>query len=127
MSAQVAPGLGTPGDRDLLFQMFSNLLDNAVKFAPAGGRVALTAQAGPEGVEVSVSDDGPGVPAGERERVFERFYRVGGEHGPEGFGLGLSLVAAAARRHHARVRLEDAGPGLNVVIRFPVAPERPER
>jgi signal transduction histidine kinase len=80
--------------------------------------VALTARTGAGGVEVTVSDDGPGVAAAERQRVCERFYRIGGAAQPEGFGLGLSLVAAAAERRSAQVSLEDAGPGLRVTIRF---------
>ncbi|WP_068876609.1 MULTISPECIES: ATP-binding protein [unclassified Phenylobacterium] len=113
----IAPGLAIQGDRDLVFQMVSNLLDNAVKFAPVGGTVRLDAQAAAGSVVVTVADNGPGVPPEERSRVLERFYRSPGG-GAEGFGLGLSLVAAAAERHQAELRLEDAGPGLQVVIRF---------
>lgn len=118
LAATIAAGLAVPGDRDLIFQMVSNLLDNAVKFAPEGGRVALEAGRAGAGVEVAVTDNGPGVPPEERGRVFERFYRGGAGQTP-GFGLGLSLVAAAAERHGATLRLEDAAPGLRVVIRFP--------
>lgn len=118
LSAEIAPDLAIQGDRDLIFQMVSNLLDNAVKFAPAGGRVGVVAERRGAAIEVTVADDGPGVPPDERERVFERFYRSpGAEAG--GFGLGLSLVAAAAERHGATVTLGDAGPGLRVTIRFP--------
>jgi signal transduction histidine kinase len=90
-----------------------------VKFAPEGGRVQLAARREDEATVVSVADDGPGVPPEERDRVFERFYRAPGPGGADGFGLGLSLVAAAAARHRASIRLEDAAPGLRVVIRFP--------
>jgi len=117
LSSEIASGLVVRGDRDLIFQMVSNLLDNAVKFAPEGGRIALGAHPAGGGIEVTVVDDGPGVPAEDRNRVFERFYR-GGEGRVAGFGLGLSLVAAAAERHRAEVRLDDAAPGLRVVIRF---------
>jgi signal transduction histidine kinase len=117
MTAETEPGLTAPGDRDLLFQMMSNLLDNAVKFAPPGGAVAVRAGRIPGGVEVTVTDDGPGVPDAERRQVFERFYRSSRSQG-DGFGLGLSLVAAAAERHAASVELEDAGPGLRVRVRF---------
>jgi signal transduction histidine kinase len=113
-----APGLIVNGDRDLVFQMTSNLLDNAIKFTPAGGAVKVAARAVGRAVEVAVSDNGPGVPAEERPRVLERFYRGAAGDTP-GFGLGLSLVAAAAERHHAELRLEDAAPGLRVVVRFP--------
>ncbi|MBU2150595.1 MAG: HAMP domain-containing histidine kinase [Alphaproteobacteria bacterium] len=114
---RIAPDLVIDGDRDLVFQMVSNLLDNAMKFAPEGGVICLDGQPTPDGVLVTVVDNGPGVPEAERSRVLERFYRSAGSR-TEGFGLGLSLVAAAAERHHAELRLEDAAPGLRVVIRF---------
>ncbi|MDZ4370456.1 MAG: HAMP domain-containing sensor histidine kinase [Phenylobacterium sp.] len=114
----IPSGLAIQGERDLIFQMISNLLDNAVKFTPVGGEVRLESRATAQGVEVVVADNGPGVPAEDRPRVLERFYR-GGAQGAAGFGLGLSLVAAAAERHGADLRLEDAGPGLRVVVRFP--------
>lgn len=120
LSSDVPTGLKVQGDRDLIFQMASNLLDNAIKFGSEGGWVDLTARHVDGGVVVEVTDDGPGIPEGERDRVFERFYRAGGAEAP-GFGLGLSLVAAAAERHRAGLRLEDAKPGLRVVIRFPAA------
>ncbi|WP_293677314.1 HAMP domain-containing sensor histidine kinase [uncultured Phenylobacterium sp.] len=118
LTAEVPDDVAIEGDRDLIFQMVSNLLDNAIKFGPPAGRVALAARRVDGAVEVAVSDNGPGVPPEDRERVFERFYRSG--TGPAaGFGLGLSLVAGAAERHGAEVRLEDADPGLRAVIRFP--------
>ena len=116
LTLDVAPGLGVTGDRDLIFQMVSNLLDNAVKYAPAGGAVRLAAEPSGGGVSVAVADNGPGVPEADRARIFERFYRRDGS--TDGFGLGLSLVAAAAQRHAARITLEDAGPGLRVTVRF---------
>lgn len=114
---RIDPGLVVRGDRDLVFQMVSNLLDNAVKFTPPGGAICLQGRRIGAVVEVVVSDNGPGVPPEARTRVLERFYRGGS--GAPGFGLGLSLVAAAAERHGAELRLEDARPGLRVVIRFP--------
>ncbi|MBL8771280.1 MAG: HAMP domain-containing protein [Phenylobacterium sp.] len=118
LAIDVPPGLALQGDRDLVFQMVSNLLDNAIKFTPAGGAIRLAARRDAGAVEIEVADDGPGVPAEERSRVLERFYRGGGRDAP-GFGLGLSLVAAAADRQGASLRLEDAAPGLRVVMRFP--------
>jgi signal transduction histidine kinase len=114
---EVQPGLAVEGDRDLIFQMVSNLLDNAVKFAPEGGCVRLEGRTVAGAAEIVVADDGPGVPAEARERVFERFYR--GDSTAPGFGLGLSLVAAAADAHGAAVELSDACPGLRVTVRFP--------
>lgn len=124
LSSAVEADLAIAGDRDLLFQMMSNILDNAVKFTPDGGAVDVAARRAGRDVEVTVSDNGPGVPADERQRVFERFYRS--EAAPaDGFGLGLSLVAAAAARHGASVTLEDAGPGLRVRVRFPGRAQAP--
>lgn len=117
LTETLQPGLAVTGDRDLIFQMVSNLLDNAVKFAPEGGHVALEARMTARGVEVAVIDNGPGVPPAHRDRVFERFWR--GDDVAPGFGLGLSLVAAAAEAHGAAIELADAGPGLRVTVRFP--------
>lgn len=113
------PGLTLHGSRDLLFQMVSNLLDNAVKFSPPGGVIRLAAGRRERALEVWVEDQGPGVPAEERGRVFERFYRSPGSAAP-GFGLGLSLVQAIAEQHRASVLLEDAAPGLRAKVRFPL-------
>ncbi|WP_309087728.1 HAMP domain-containing sensor histidine kinase [Phenylobacterium sp.] len=116
LTETLQPGLAVTGDRDLIFQMVSNLLDNAVKFAPERGHVALEARMTARGVEVAVSDNGPGVPPAHRDRVFERFWR--GDDVAPGFGLGLSLVAAAVEAHNAAIELADAGPGLRVTVRF---------
>ena len=87
------------GDRDLVFEAIANLVDNAVKFTPPGGRVelALSARAGVP--HVSVADTGPGIPAGESQAVLRRFYRGDRSRRLPGTGLGLSLVAAVARLH----------------------------
>lgn len=118
LSSDVPAGLTVQGDRDLIFQMVSNLLDNAIKFGSEGGWIDLAAREADGRVVVAVTDDGPGIPEDERGRVFERFYRARGADAA-GFGLGLSLVAAAAERHRAELRLEDAKPGLRVLIGFP--------
>ncbi|MGA0608125.1 HAMP domain-containing sensor histidine kinase [Phenylobacterium sp. VNQ135] len=117
LTEAVEPTLAVAGDRDLIFQMVSNLLDNAIKFAPEGGRVSVEGRMTTGGVAVVVADDGPGVPPEAREQVFERFWRADGQ--APGFGLGLSLVAAAAEAHGATITLADNGPGLRVTVRFP--------
>lgn len=99
------------GDRDLLLQAVANLLDNAIKFTPAGGVVRLTARQDELGVEVAVSDSGPGLPAEERARATDRFFRADASRGTPGSGLGLSLVRAVAQLHGGDVLLEDAQPG----------------
>lgn len=108
-------------DGDLLFQMFSNLLDNAIKYTPRGGVIRLGAAKDGRQVSAHVSDNGPGIPADERVKAFQRFYR--GEASRSvlpGNGLGLSLVAAVVKLHQGEVRLEDNQPGLRVFIRLPV-------
>lgn len=106
------------GSRQLLAHALANLVDNALKFTPAGGRVEVRVQRESNGLSLVVADDGPGIPAEDRKRAQERFVRLAGsEHAP-GSGLGLSLVSAVARMHHATLQLEDNEPGLRVVLRF---------
>jgi signal transduction histidine kinase len=107
-----------PGDRDLLFQALANLLDNAIKYTTAGGLVEISVAARPGAVELAVSDTGPGIPASERRKVFERFYRLESSRETPGNGLGLSLVEAVARLHDATIELADNRPGLRVLMRL---------
>jgi len=109
------------GDADALSTLVSNLIDNAVRYTPARGRVdvATLAQAGT--VALTVRDTGPGVAEAERSRIFDRFHRgVGGERGS---GLGLAIVKRIAERHGARIDLAEGigGAGLGVTVRFPAA------
>jgi signal transduction histidine kinase len=118
LTAGVQDGLSLTGDRHLLFQALANLVDNAVKYAPAGGRVMVTVAAAGTGIAVTVADDGPGIPADAREKVLERFVRLDATRSTPGNGLGLSLVQAVARLHGARLVLEDNEPGLKVTLGF---------
>lgn len=109
------------GDPELVQQAIANLLDNAVKFSPDGGRVLLSGAASPGGIEVTVEDEGPGIPAGDLGRVTERFYRGDDARNTPGSGLGLALVAAVAQLHGGMLRLETASgqperPGLRAVL-----------
>jgi signal transduction histidine kinase len=106
------------GNRQLLAQALSNLLDNALKYTPAGGHIELTVTQEAGVPVVSVADSGPGIPADQCERVLERFVRLDGARGTPGNGLGLSLVKAVAQRHHATLELTDNQPGLRVSLRF---------
>jgi signal transduction histidine kinase len=110
----IADGLQVAGDRDLLFQSVCNLLDNAIKYTPQGGRILVAALRRNAHVELTVTDNGVGIPAEHRGKVSERFYRVPATAGEPGAGLGLSLVAAVADRHHSMLTFEDAAPGLTV-------------
>lgn len=107
------------GDRELLTQMFANLIENAMRHCPRGSRIELDLRAGADGIVVSVADNGPGVPEEEREKVFRRLHRLEKSRSSPGTGLGLSLVKAIAELHDGSIRLEDAGPGLRVVATFP--------
>ncbi|MGO4325761.1 ATP-binding protein [Cupriavidus sp. 2TAF22] len=109
------------GDPDALRILLTNLVDNALRYVPAGGRVDVQVAADGSGAaELVVRDDGPGIAADERARVFDRFYRVP-EAPTGGSGLGLAIVAEIAQSHGARVALEDAAPGLRVRVAFPAA------
>jgi len=108
------------GDRDQLFQMLVNLLDNALKHAPAGSEVGLSLTAG-EAAVLYVDDEGPGIPEADRERVFDRFQRLEAHRGTAGSGLGLSLVRAIVHRHGGRIELIERAPGLRVQVVLPLA------
>ena len=107
------------GDRDLLFQALANLVDNAVKYTPAGGTVQIHAGFDHGAARLLVEDTGPGIPQAFRDRVFQRFFRIDPSRKTPGSGLGLSLVAAVAALHDMAVGLDDARPGLRVTLRFP--------
>ena len=106
------------GDRDLLFDAIANLVDNAIKHGRAGGQVTVASETVEGRPVISVADDGPGIPTGQREHVFKRFYRLEASRYTPGNGLGLSLVAAVAHLHGARVELLDNAPGLKFRLLF---------
>lgn len=114
LEGTIAPGITVKGHRQLLGQALSNLLDNAIKYSPAGGRISFDLAATADGgAKLSVADSGPGIPAEDRERVLERFVRLDVSRGTPGSGLGLSLVAAVAKLHGTNLILEDNAPGLD--------------
>jgi signal transduction histidine kinase len=103
-------------DRELLFEAVGNLVGNAIKFTPTGGRIQLALKSSARGPAIEVSDNGPGVPEEEREVVVQRFYRGRHSQGTPGSGLGLSIVCAIARLHDFRLQLTDAQPGLQATL-----------
>lgn len=107
-----------PGDRDLLFQAFANLLDNAIKYTPPQGYIKVDLSLHSEQPWVTFTDSGPGIPEQERDKVLRRFYRLERSRGTPGNGLGLSLVAAVAKLHEMKLRMENNAPGLRVVLEF---------
>ncbi len=114
--ATEAGSVAVYGDRDLLLEATVNLVDNAVKFTPAGGRVWLAALATPSGPVLRVSDTGPGIEENERAAVLRRFYRADKSRSTEGTGLGLSLVAAIARMHGFSLNIRGGDPGCVVEL-----------
>jgi signal transduction histidine kinase len=112
------------GDRQLLVQLFSNLIENAIVHTPRGTRIRLSLSRTEGNAVARVSDDGPGVPREEHDRLFRRLYRREASRSRPGYGLGLSLVAAIAELHGAAIRLVDGvRPGLTVEISFPLTSE----
>ncbi len=109
------------GDRESLSRMIQNLVDNAIKFSPSGAEVEVGVSSGAAGLIVSVADRGPGIPAAERDRVFERFYKVDrARGGPGGTGLGLSIARHIAERHGGRIWVEGReGGGSTFVAELP--------
>ena len=107
------------GDGDLLTQMTVNLVENALRHTPRGCTVRLSALRTADGAVLSVADDGPGVPAADRERLFDRFYRLERSRSTPGSGLGLALVQAVARLHRGEISLGDRKPGLEARIVIP--------
>ena len=111
-----------PGDRRRLAQVARNLLDNAVKFSPEGGRVELRAFAEPGRAGFSVADDGPGIPKAERDRIFQRFYQIDRSRSKTrpGSGLGLSIVKHLVHLHGGSIEVEgNVGAGSRFVVRLP--------
>ena len=119
LSSRLGDAVRIRGDRDLLFQAIANLLDNAIKFSPRGGTVAIAARGLENRAEVTVADSGPGVPDALKDRVVERFFRIEASRNAPGAGLGLSLVAAVAERHGGSLELADNHPGLRATLTLP--------
>ena len=128
-AAEFSRDLQVRGNREFLAQALANILDNAVKYTPSGGAIMLRVRRRSSGeVEYSVTDTGPGVPEGDRERVVQRFVRLENSRNQPGAGLGLSLVVAVAEAHGGRLELDEGpgkvgemGPGLRVALILPRA------
>jgi len=126
-AAEFTKDLQARGNREFLAQALANILDNAVKYTPAGGAIMLRVRRRSSGeIEFSVTDTGPGVPEADRERVVERFVRLENSRNEPGAGLGLSLVGAVAEAHGGRLELAEGpgkvgemGPGLRVALVLP--------
>lgn len=118
---EVPPGVAVYGDPELLTLCLSNLLENANLHTPAGSAVSILLRRDGGKVELAVCDNGRGVPAHLREKIFERFFRVDPSRTTTGSGLGLSIVAAVADLHAGRVFAEDNRPGLRIGMSFNIS------
>jgi signal transduction histidine kinase len=121
LDLQVPDSLEVFGDRDLIQQAVANLLDNAIKFSPSGGKIVLAASKVERQVLITVSDQGVGIPEEDRQRATERFFRGERARSTPGSGLGLALVQAVATLHDGSILLEDANPGVRAMLRLSAA------
>ena len=117
MAVEVSGRVTMRGDIDLMREAISNLVDNAIKFTPEGGKVRVEAGNVEGSPRLAVSDTGRGVPADERGRIFRRFYRGESAQEAAGHGLGLSIVQAIANLHGFQLAVEDNHPGARFVMR----------
>ncbi len=133
--SEIEEGLFIRADQGLLAQALSNIIDNALKYTPAGGAVVLRLRKQRDGrVAISVTDTGPGVPEDKRDAIFKRFVRLEESRTQAGSGLGLALVSAVAKAHGAELVIsdgagvgEEGGPGLHIALIFPPVRERKNR
>lgn len=103
------------GDRDLLFQAFANVLDNAVKFTPTDGTVRVKLRRNDNGITIEISDSGAGITEEDKAKIFNRFYRGEKCRSTSGTGLGLSLVSAVITLHGGEITVENTNPGLKII------------
>jgi signal transduction histidine kinase len=121
LSTDITDGLSVNGDRELLSQMFVNIIENAIHHSPSGSRIFITARSKGLGCsEVYISDNGPGIPSDEHERVLRRFVKLDASRHRLGTGLGLPLAVAVAELHNGIINLSDNDPGLRVAIALPI-------
>ena len=125
LEIEVPPGLpAVQGDASLLRDVLQNLLDNAIQYTPAGGHVHVTAEAKGREAVITVSDTGIGIPTSDRERIFERFYRVDAARSREagGTGLGLSIAKHIVEAHNGRLWVDSViGEGSKFSFSIPIA------
>ena len=119
----IQPELSLEGDPLLLQILINNLIDNAIKYSPKSGKISVILKQGNGTIDLSVMDEGPGIPDSEKERIFERFYRIGNEsvRKTKGTGLGLYLCKKIARDHNAYISVTNLSPtGSNFTIHFSI-------
>ncbi|MCY4227784.1 MAG: HAMP domain-containing sensor histidine kinase [Gammaproteobacteria bacterium] len=120
LEASIEPGVKTHGDRNLLFQAFANILENAIKYTPEHGKISISLRLSENRVTVIIADNGPGIPETQKEGIFVRFYRLDQSRNSPGSGLGLSMTKAIINLHKGSVEPENNEPGMRMVVRIPV-------
>ena len=118
-AASIEPDLDIMGNRQLIAQAITNLLDNAVKYTPSGGNIRLSAEKRGDNILINVADNGKGIPPDKRDDVLKRFVRLDSARSTPGNGLGLSLVSAIVALHNGSLTLHDNKPGLRIQITLP--------
>lgn len=116
LSASIGPAVKVSGDRALLQQLFTNLIENALTHTPVGSSITLGLNGTAEKWQARVADDGPGIALADRERIFDRFYRLEKSRTTPGTGLGLSLVHAIALAHGFNIDVQDNSPGTVIIV-----------
>jgi len=114
----IEPGVTLTGDKELLTQLAFNLLDNAIRHTPGNTQITISLRSSGTQTEFIIADNGPGIAEESRSRVFQRFYRLEQSRTTPGNGLGLSIVAAIADLHGAKIALADNNPGLKVILNY---------
>ncbi len=119
LQSRVAPNIQCQSDKRLVSQMLSNVIENAIKHCPAGSEIQIQLRHAAGKAVLTVSDNGPGIPERDRDKVFQPFYRLEQETKTDGKGLGMAVVAAIARLLNVGIQLGDNAPGLCVTLTFP--------
>jgi len=119
LEISIEPSLQILGDRELIEQLLSNLLENALEHSRDAAQVRVVLEKGDEQATLTIGDDGPGIPPAHRARVFERFYRADSSRTGPGSGLGLALVKAIADLHDVSIALDDRSEGAVFILGFP--------
>ncbi|MEU7905717.1 ATP-binding protein [Actinoplanes sp. NPDC049118] len=124
ITARLPAGLQITGDRDRLGQMVVELLNNAITFTPAGGRIDVRLTRGEDRADLTIADTGAGIPEEERPHIFQRFHRgqITTERAIAGAGLGLSVAQLIAQRHHGEITLLPSATGTTMCVRLPLNP-----
>ena len=116
LQTAISPDLLIEGDCELLPQLFSNLIENAIRHSPCGSHIHISTQVHSPDIVITIADNGPGIPTAYREKAFQRFFRMEQSRNTEGTGLGLSLAAAIARLHGGHILLSENEPGLRAQV-----------